>query len=230
MGFTAISNFTTSGAGGATTLPMASAVTVNANDVVIVYAGNDQSQAINSIDDGNGHTATLLSLGSNGTRRHIMGYWLAAPTGGSITYTANFAGSCTNRTIGVWVFTPSAAASLDGATSGPATGTGTAVASNSLTTAGSDCLIIGSCYAVGAGFTSPLIGGAAATASDSDGAGAEWYKATTGSGVTASITVTSGIWIADAMSFQIAAAASSGGRGRAPLLAFQRGSLVRFNG
>jgi len=210
-------------------LAMAGTVAVTAGDVVFVYAGNDGSQAINTIDDGAGHNATLLSLGSSGTRRHVIGYWLSAPSGGSLTYTATYAGACTSRTVGVWVFTPSAAASLDGATSGPATGTGTAVASNSLTTAGSDCLIIGACFAIGDSFTSPLIGGAAATSSDSDGLGAEWYKATTGSGVTAAITVGSGTWIADAMSFQIAAAAGGSGRGRAPLLAFQRGSLMRFN-
>ncbi len=222
MSFTANGNFTTSSAASVITLSMAGTVAVTAGDVVFVYAGNDASQAISKIDDSLGHSATLLSLGSNGTRRHVIGYWLSAPSGGSITYGVTFAAAATDRTLGAWSFTPTAAASLDGATSGPATGNSTTVLSNALTTTGSDCLIWGACFSVGAGFSAPLIGGAAATASDSDGQGAMWYKATTGTGAKAQITVATGLWICDEMSVQIA----SGATGHGPLLSFKRNALM----
>lgn len=190
---------------------MASSQTVNAGDLIIAYAGNSGSQAINDINDGAGHSLTLLTGGSNVALRGRLGYSLASVGSGSLTFSVTFAGSCANRFIGVWVFTPSAACTHDQDGLG-GSGNSTAPASAAITTTGADELCFGACYSGAAGFSAPKIGGVAATNSDSDGPGEIWYKAGTLSAGTASITAGSGRWLCDITSFFI-----SGGGGGTPL-------------
>lgn len=191
-------------AGGATTITAAVA-SVAAGDFVILITGCNSITVTMTASDG----TTSLTPGTRNalTDAEAQFFYLPASVAtGTVTYTVTFSGSINARYIGVYVFTPTATPTLDQAI---ATGQdiGTAINSGNITTVGSDVIVFGGSWNDGElTITSPLIGGAAATGSQTLGTGAIWYKVVTGT-VSASATISgSAWWTCNAMSFNIASA------------------------
>lgn len=174
--FTDVNRNSTSSAGSATTLGVA-VTGVHVGDLIFVWAGTrDGNQAISGVSDGT-TSLTCLTAAVNGTMQGRICYLLASVASGTVTYTATFAAAATNRFIGSWVFTPTAAATFDQQNSAT---DADVLTSGNITTTGSDELVVAGDINSQAAHASMQIGGVNATATDSDGVGAFWYRATTG--------------------------------------------------
>lgn len=150
MSFTFKDSDGANGSGSSSTI-VSPGLTVAAGDIVVVMVGWEGTDTTIAVSDG---TTTLTpwsignkgTAGSNGEPHLAMSYLLASVASGTntVVYTATYGAARTFRTIAVYVFTPSAAASIGGSpncSAGSGT-TGTALASGNITTTGMDGLAV----------------------------------------------------------------------------------------
>lgn len=176
MSFSSVGKASNSNVGSAPTIAV-SVGSVQAGDLVWVFAGDDDSQTITSVSDGTS-SFTPLTGASTGSAHGRGFYLLSSVATGTVTYTATFNATALFRSIGAWVFRPTSAATFNQQNIG--TTTDGTLNSGSITTAVSDVLVVaGDSNSIGL-HTSLQIGGVAATDSDTSGTGAIWYRATTG--------------------------------------------------
>lgn len=210
-----------SAAGPTTTLAVTLAA-ATAGNLIVVWSKYEGTATTTSLSDG---TATLTNgteIGA-GTRQGRMSYLLSA-TGGATTYTLTLGANKTTLRLIVMEFSPTAGKTWSFDIEGTGTGNGTAIATNSITTTGTDEIVVG---AVGerssAGAkSSPQIAGIAAAGSKFEPASWgswQWYRILTATmNGTASITNSvSEQWYASVMGFTAAAAGGEPG----PLTGFQ---------
>lgn len=143
MSFTLVNSGVNSNNGSGGTLAIA-VTGVHVGDLVYVTASCSGVAGITSVSDG---TTTLtprteLHTGNSGNSLRRF-YLLASVASGTLTYTVTYSGTPTSRSITVYVFTPSSAASLDVGT-GQETIATPAGDSGAVTTTGTDELCFGS--------------------------------------------------------------------------------------
>ncbi|MBX4191715.1 MAG: hypothetical protein KW804_02875, partial [Candidatus Doudnabacteria bacterium] len=198
----------------------ASVTGVHAGDLVVVAVKWEATDTtITVCDDGvtcaAGHVFTETSAGhaadGNGGFGSIF-YLLSSTSSGNVTYTVTWSAARTFRDVGVMVYTPPAAASLDG-TPAKNNGSSAAFASGSITTTGTTGLAFGYFGDVGQTLTSPQINGSAADRSKTFGLTPNsllWSKAYA-AGFTGQATGTvtpSGLWFGGVIAFKAATTGS----------------------
>lgn len=139
--FTFVNSNSTSNNGAAGTLAVA-VTGVHANDLVFVAASASGTGAI-TCSDGTTTLTPLTQVSASNSGFTTRGFYLlASVASGTVTYTATFTATPTNRSIEVDVFTPSAAATFDQQNGVEAIAT-TAGVSNNVTTTIADQLAFG---------------------------------------------------------------------------------------
>jgi hypothetical protein len=172
------------------------ALTVTAGDLIVIWYGYEgAATSITGSGDATGISVTsdFSNPNSSDDNHSVWAYFLAAPSGGSKTYTLTLGGTRLWKRGVIWQFTPTAAVSFEAATQAVSSSSGTSSSGN-ITVAGSDSITFGG-YKQYAAQTpaNHSIGGNAATAVVNDPAGesCSWYRATgaftgaaTGTGLT----------------------------------------------
>lgn len=141
MSFTLVNSNSTSNNGAGGTLGVA-VTGVHANDLVFVAASCTGTGAI-TCSDGTTTLTPLTQISTSNSGTTLRGFYLlASVASGTVTYTATFTATPTNRSIDVYIFTPSAAATFDQQNGVEAIAT-TAGVSNNVTTTIADQLCFG---------------------------------------------------------------------------------------
>lgn len=113
MSFTLVNSGSTSNNGGGGTLGVA-VTGVHANDLVFVAASHGTDTGTITCSDGTSTLTPLTQINTSNSSTALRGFYiLASVASGTVTYTATYTGTPTNRSIDVYVFTPSAAATFD---------------------------------------------------------------------------------------------------------------------
>lgn len=142
MSFTLVNSNATSNNGAGASLGVAVAG-VHVGDLVFVAASHNTDTGAFTCSDGTTTLTPLTQYNSSNNSVSVRGFYLlASVASGSVTYTVTFTGTPTNRTIDVYVFTPSGAASFDVENGSEVIAT-TAGASGNVTTTGTDALVFG---------------------------------------------------------------------------------------
>lgn len=165
MSFTLVDSDGTGGQGASAATIATPGLTVNVGDLVVVLVKWEGANTTCSVSDGT-NTLTEWSKGvvqNNGSQEPFFDvfYTLSSGVSGtnSVVYTNTFGAGQPFRSIAAMVFTPSAAASLDGTANANTGTTGTSATSGNLTTTGTDGIAFG-CYAgYGASLSSETING-----------------------------------------------------------------------
>ena len=187
-------------------------LTVNAGDLVVVLVTREGSEANTlSVSDGTS-TLTEWSVGQKDAGQFTLDvfYILASVASGtnSVVYTATFGAARGYRNIAAMVFTPPAAASLDG-TPVAAFGTSTSLASGNITTTGTDGVAFGFYAEYGQDLGSEQINGVAlARKQEATGLRGELWQIAYSAGFTGQATATLGVsapWIGGVIAFNAAA-------------------------
>lgn len=161
MGFTYVGTGQNGSSSSATTLA-ATVAGVHAGDLVLVLSKWESSDTTVSVSDGTSSlTQTSASHASVGGSEpySTCHYLLSSVASGSVTYTVTWGAARPFRDIVVIVYTPSGSVVTDGTPPAGAGGTGTAAASGSITTTGTDGIAFGTYGEYGRPITATKING-----------------------------------------------------------------------
>lgn len=143
MSFTLVNSGVNSNNGSGGTLGIA-ITGVHANDLIFASASCSGVAGITSVSDGTTTFTTQTEQHTGNSGNSIRSFYLlASVASGTLTYTVTYSGTPTSRSLTVYVFTPSSAASLDGFNATETIAT-TAGVSGNITTTGTDELCFGS--------------------------------------------------------------------------------------
>jgi hypothetical protein len=177
------------GAGGSGTTVAVNLSGIVAGDLIVAFAGNASDSTMTLSDGTSSFTGlTAQSLAS----KQIRGFYLLASVAtGTVTYTATFAPTAVSKELHVWAFNPGSAVSLDTERHDGQAASSTAVSSGSITTTGTDEVVVAAVYqGSNAAVTVMQIGGVnAATTIAPGGNQASWDRILTGT-LTGSATAT----------------------------------------
>lgn len=144
MSFSLVNSAATSNNGAGGTLGVAPVgTTVAAGDLVVVSASCTGILGITSVSDGTTTFTTETELHTSNSGNSLRSFYLLASVAtGLPTYTVTYSGTPTSRSLTVYIFRPTAAASKDGFAGQEVIAT-TAGSSGNTTTAGTDDLVFG---------------------------------------------------------------------------------------
>lgn len=189
---------------------------VAAGDLVVVWAGWAVGGVTPAVSDGTtSFTAGSLNTASNWASAYGQYFYLTASVAtGNLTYTLTATGSY-GPDILVLVFTPSGAATFDADIATESGNASTAVDSHSITTTGSDELIVGGAMIEnGPTVSAQAIGGVSATTNSLSGYSggfthSGWFLAATGSVAATATLSSSQKWLSNEIGFKIASGATA---------------------
>lgn len=187
---------------------------VSSGNFVGICAGhnNGTDVAISSIQDGSANSATLLTNAGDSQENVRIGYWLASPVSGSVTYTATFASSVIFRHIAVFVMSYTGTASFDAEAADA--GLSASISTGNVATTGTDELYM-ACATSSQSIVSQLIAGAPPDELLQSFSNYSFYRRSLTSTVTDDATAALGgggsFWVASAAAFKAVAAAPPSG-------------------
>jgi len=202
--FTAISNNTAYNGGSSTTITV-NATSVQAGDLVVLWACNYAGTTMTVSDGTSSLTGlTVTSSGANLTGQFF--YLTSSVATGTVTYTVTYGVASTARAANVYVFRPSASCSFDTQASLSQAASGTAVTTNSITTGSGTVLTFAAQYNENAvNSSAETINSVTADGAIRTAVASTWYRATTSTytGGGAATLAGSSRWCAISCSFRI---------------------------
>lgn len=200
----------TAGGSGITTVSTSTALNLQAGDLVVVGTSWQSGVVGNTVavDENDGtdvFTTTPVSISDD--LGWTFNYLLSAPADASFTVRSTISASARRLDIVVFQYRPTTApATLDASTT-PATGTGVAASSGTLSTSLADTVVVGGgSNASGTTSLVTLIGGIASdgTANTANGWGHLWYRilTATASNIAATETVPNDFWATGIIAFK----------------------------
>ena len=146
MAWTFVAAASATAAGAGTSLACTAALNVAASDALVCFVsleGADSGTV--SCGDGASNILTMESVTAEGSQVAGFGYLLSASANATATFTFGNTTSCAYRSVVVFQFRPTSGATvtLDAHPTPHANGTGTAESSGTITTTGTDVVVVG---------------------------------------------------------------------------------------
>lgn len=189
-----------------TTLATSSTLNVAAGDIIVAWASWEDGTSTVSVSDGGSNTLTMENVNNYNNNYGALGYLTAASANSEATFTMTNGTARGFRFFGVLQFRPSAGATIARDTANTGSGTGTSMASGTISTSVDHTIVVGGAknYTAGA-FTTHQIGGVSADGATNIGdLGGIWYKihTSTASDITASATGANAAWICNVIAIK----------------------------